>query len=142
LEACEQEGRIVGVRNFYLGADVSMRSQRARPVSHMPPPPPPQNNSSAPAAPVGGSVTEVHQVSASEEQASSHVNTSQTSAAAPAPTGPSETSSQRVEQPHVDEKPSETAAPAPQNADPTTRDTGRKINSQEVEGGFTSVSLE
>ncbi|KAK6352693.1 Chitin synthase, class 5 [Orbilia blumenaviensis] len=35
LEACEHEGRIVGVRNYYLSADPSLRSQRARPVSHI-----------------------------------------------------------------------------------------------------------
>ncbi|KAK6498564.1 Chitin synthase, class 5 [Arthrobotrys musiformis] len=37
LEACEHEGRIVGVRTYYLGADPALRSQRARPVSHAPP---------------------------------------------------------------------------------------------------------
>ncbi|KAK6523965.1 Chitin synthase, class 5 [Arthrobotrys megalospora] len=36
LEACEHEGRIVGVRTYYLGADPALRSQRARPVSHTP----------------------------------------------------------------------------------------------------------
>ncbi|KAF3199235.1 Chitin synthase, class 5 [Orbilia oligospora] len=34
LEACEHEGRIVGVRTYYLGADSALRTQRARPVSH------------------------------------------------------------------------------------------------------------
>ena len=33
LDACEQEGRIVGVRNYYLGADIGSRPQRQRPVS-------------------------------------------------------------------------------------------------------------
>ncbi|RVD81717.1 uncharacterized protein DFL_009567 [Arthrobotrys flagrans] len=37
LEACEHEGRIVGVRTYYLGADPALRSQRTRPVSHAPP---------------------------------------------------------------------------------------------------------
>ncbi|KAK6514159.1 Chitin synthase, class 5 [Arthrobotrys conoides] len=37
LEACEHEGRIVGVRTYYLGADPALRSQRTRPVSHVPP---------------------------------------------------------------------------------------------------------
>ncbi|KAF3926698.1 hypothetical protein ABW21_db0203649 [Orbilia brochopaga] len=36
LEACEQEGRIVGVRNYYLGADPAIRNQRARAPSHTP----------------------------------------------------------------------------------------------------------
>ncbi|KAK6339513.1 Chitin synthase, class 5 [Orbilia javanica] len=36
LEACEHEGRIVGVRTYYLGADPALRSQRVRPVSHTP----------------------------------------------------------------------------------------------------------
>lgn len=31
LETCEQEGRIVGVRNFYLGADPGLRPHRSRP---------------------------------------------------------------------------------------------------------------
>ncbi|KAF3927197.1 hypothetical protein ABW20_dc0104315 [Dactylellina cionopaga] len=43
LEACEQEGRIVGVRTYYLGADPALRSQRTRPTSHTPF----QSNSSA-----------------------------------------------------------------------------------------------
>ncbi|EWC45048.1 hypothetical protein DRE_06328 [Drechslerella stenobrocha 248] len=85
LEACEQEGRIVGVRNYYLGADPAIRNQRARAPSHAP------SQANPPAA---GTII-------SNERQSSVVETTSTLKTTPSVTAVPEAEATRHEQEYI-----------------------------------------
>ncbi|KAF3940687.1 hypothetical protein ABW19_dt0200985 [Dactylella cylindrospora] len=141
LEACEQEGRIVGVRTYYLGADPTARSQRPRPMSHAP--------ASQPGPPVAGpATTNERQTSVTESAASKPSPPANTTNPAPPPQNPeAESASTRPPQ-DAPSRPVSQSQPTPENTQPTdpTQTTNPAESSQQSsrpqdDADFTSVPL-